>query len=905
MPGLYEYTLTLNDRASGTLQKLAGSSYETVQKFVQLSEKTDSLKRLAGDTGKSLTVLKQKIDLLQGEKELIDSSNITQIRTYNKEIAALNKQITKLETDTGGSKFGKNLKDAFSQIPGAGLFMNPVVMAGAGIAAVSKLSMSWEDGMAKINTTAQLPKEELDALSSKIKKLGVNAGADLAKVPDAYEKIISQTGNVALSTDILAISLQGAKAGYADVDLVAGAVGQSLSAIGKGKESATEVMDVLFAAKRVGAGEFADFAANIPQLINAGQGVGVTFREVAGAFAYMTGKGNSASSSTMLLQNAFSQLGRVDFQDALKTDGIEIFKDGKMRGLSDIMTDFGAKMAGMNDDEKTAWLDKIGLKDMQAKQAFMALSGETNKLKEAMDATANATGETAAALDKVNTPGNKIKEIWSNITGTGLGLGAVINSVLNPILDVLLGTFKGIFWIVGSVGAAWSWWTGKIQEGSPVIWGLTALITGLGAAIAISTVIAKADAIATALWRGEKSLLAIVTGKVTAAQWGLNAALLANPITWVVICVGALVAAFIAAWKHSEKFRGTMTGVFEVLKGVGSMLITFVIAPIKNLITGLGSIGSMFGKLFKKDFAGAAEEGKNALMAFSGANTANKLAEQGHSLGFKFKKGYAEGTADFRMDKEKDGYIKDEKTGKWSKKKEEKTLFENVNTNESRNADLKNTFSAIGGDENGNILKKIKGKGQKSNNTDKELSLGLPQNYNQTGSYSAIAQKFGSPLDIALQGTSKGTAPGDSKEKPVINMATRVDEIAGSLKRMAAAVSIPVALTLATSGSAQNIPTMPDFVANPIEQTQVEENNLLSSNSYDNSQLTTNEINSKTETNNIKNSSVANNNQDRNLNIVIDKIEIRVQPTDNNISQQIAANIGGEVEKALAEILNV
>lgn len=45
------------------------------------------------------------------------------------------------------------------------------------------------------------------------------------------------------------------------------------------------------------------------------------------------------------------------------------------------------------------------------------------------------------------------------------------------------------------------------------------------------------------------------TKLVTAAQWLLNAAMSANPITLVIIAIAALVAAFVVLWKKSDKFR--------------------------------------------------------------------------------------------------------------------------------------------------------------------------------------------------------------------------------------------------------------------------------------------------------------------------------------------------------------
>jgi TP901 family phage tail tape measure protein len=390
-------------------------------------------------------------------------------------------------------------------------------------AAAGKMAMSWEEGMAKINTTAQLPKEGLKALSDQIYKLGAEAGADLSTVPEAYEKIISQIGDAARSTEIFAASLKGAKAGFTDVSVVSGALAQSLSAIGDSNTSAQEVIDTLFAAKRVGAGEFADFANYIPSLIASAKGVGVSWKEVAGSFAYMTGKGNDAAASTMLLQNAFNALGKSDITNGLKSAGIAVFDNaGKMRGLSDIFTEVGDKMNGMSDQSKSAWLESIGLRDQQAKQAFMVLSSETDKLKLAMDATANATGELETALGMAANPAQNMAQVMTNLKGVAIGFGLVMMPAINSMIS---GLSSLLGWFVGLSDATKKW------------------IVGIGAVVAAI------------------GPLIFIVGKVILAIKGIKIALdflAKNPFMIWISAIVLVSGLLIALWKNCETFRAVV-----------------------------------------------------------------------------------------------------------------------------------------------------------------------------------------------------------------------------------------------------------------------------------------------------------------------------------------------------------
>lgn len=74
----------------------------------------------------------------------------------------------------------------------------------------------------------------------------------------------------------------------------------------------------------------------------------------------------------------------------------------------------------------------------------------------------------------------------------------------------------------------------------------------------------------------QTTITSAVTKAAAAAQWLLNAAMAANPITLVILAIVALVAIFVLAWKNSETFRAIVTGAWEAIKTASVAVFNFL-----------------------------------------------------------------------------------------------------------------------------------------------------------------------------------------------------------------------------------------------------------------------------------------------------------------------------------------
>ena len=206
------------------------------------------------------------------------------------------------------------------------------------------------------------------------------------------------------------------------------------------------------------------------------------------------------------------------------------------------------------------------------KNAMFAMADETNAKFDSMpktwaqiwvDMKNQALSMFAPILTKINQIGNSTK--FQKVT-TGLinGLAAVAN-IASSVLDILIS-------IASVIVDNWSW----IQ---PIIMGIVAAMLIYNGVMLVGNTIMAVQAAVKAIHTAMTTAWSVATFTATAAQQGLNAALLACPITWIILLIIAVIAAIYAACAAVAKFTGIANSGFGVICG----RIMVVIAFFKNL----------------------------------------------------------------------------------------------------------------------------------------------------------------------------------------------------------------------------------------------------------------------------------------------------------------------------------
>ena len=210
------------------------------------------------------------------------------------------------------------------------------------------------------------------------------------------------------------------------------------------------------------------------------------------------------------------------------------------------------------------------------KNAMFAAADETNAKFESMPKTwaqiwtsmqNKALSIFNPILTKINQIGNS--ERFTKVTDGIINGLAGIASVATAVLDLMIN-------VASVVVDNWSWL-------SPIILGVAAalgvyygrLLLVKGAELA-SAAVSGAVAVAKGIMAAATMLVTGATWAQVTAQYGLNAAMYACPIVWIIILIIALIALFYAAVAAVNHFAGTSVSATGIICGAFMAALAFI-----------------------------------------------------------------------------------------------------------------------------------------------------------------------------------------------------------------------------------------------------------------------------------------------------------------------------------------
>lgn len=222
-------------------------------------------------------------------------------------------------------------------------------------------------------------------------------------------------------------------------------------------------------------------------------------------------------------------------------------------------------------------------------------------------------------------------KIQSHLAPTMVRLAGLVKTAYTKVLD-----FSNKLYDVGT-------W---ISSHKSIFIGLGLILGVVGSQF----LIASAGSIAYSFGIG---LVTAMTWLSTAAFTALNFVISITPIGWLIIGIGALIITASLLWNKLGWLRGTVLGLWAVMKGFASMIKDYVINRFKELLSGITGIGSALVAFFNGDWQKAWDIGKKAGKDLLGVGSAKGAFEDAKKLGGLASKGWNEGMKDVTTPKEK------------------------------------------------------------------------------------------------------------------------------------------------------------------------------------------------------------------------------------------------------------
>lgn len=450
------------------------------------------------------------------------------------------------------------------------------VAVGAGIAV--KAASDFQDQTTHLVTDAGELPGKLAMVQQGILQISAATGTSAREITDAMYHVESAGFHGAQGLAVLRVAAQGARVGGAELDTVGKTLTGTMNAYGMSSKDAgvqtkmsVSLMNQLIATVGAGDMRMQDLAASLGNVAPVAATAKISFSEVGGALATMTGQNMSAQQATQDLRHTILSL---ESPNAVQTK--ELAKLGlSAREVQDSLGKRGlaATLAMVADAAKK----NSGALGQTYTQAMYKAMGGTTGLTVAMMLTgthmqsfkANADTVAAAARkggDSVDNWGRiqgtfkfKMDQAKVSIQDTGIALG----SALLPAVSAILGPIAHMLSLIaGNKVAAIAFATvvGGVLAGAigvKAVGALRDMAGGIKAAgDGMSWLVGKIVAM-TAAQEGQT----VATEAGTVAQEGLDAAEAANPVGLIIIAIIALIAIIVLLATHWKTVWKDVSGV--------------------------------------------------------------------------------------------------------------------------------------------------------------------------------------------------------------------------------------------------------------------------------------------------------------------------------------------------------
>lgn len=482
-----------------------------------------------------------------------------------------------------------------------------MTVAGAAVTAIGVKSLDsfgkFEASLNKAAVVAGGTAKDIGQLDDLANKMG----ADLPlSAQDSADAMIEMARNGASIGDIkkqFPAIAQAATAAGSDIKATAGVVQEAMNIWGKSLDSPQQAAAILVQTANASNASVEDMQQALATIGGSAGQAGMSLQVTSEAIGLLTNKGFSAAQASMDLNHAILQMMAPSkvAKDAMSSLGIS-FTDaqGKMKQFPTILSELNQALNGLNPDEKAQKLKAMfGTAGMQAIVPLLdTVKNKTNDAKVSWDAYAReqdkAAGSTKRASQSLKDQANEMqKNVGSSIEQLGGNWEALRNKSMKSAQDINGASIQ-------NANAMLQWATDSNSATAQFVRGFIGLSPAIGTATtSVGLFLRNAKTIAGTLSGGITGIsnfikvgvgiVQVASGAKTAtaafgalaessklasiAQWAFNSAILANPITWIVVGIAAVVAGLALFFTKTKTGQQMWANFVNWLKNAWQMLV--------------------------------------------------------------------------------------------------------------------------------------------------------------------------------------------------------------------------------------------------------------------------------------------------------------------------------------------
>lgn len=418
----------------------------------------------------------------------------------------------------------------------------------------------------------QALQREVIKTESQLKELGKQAGLTNA----ALDKISTTTADVAEGAEKMADATKGAStiaigilggtaaaagkvvSAFADTEQLVGGV-ETLFKDAAGTVS--EYADQAYKTAGLSANEYMEtvtgFSASLIQSLDGDTAKAAQYADMA--ITDMSDNANKMGSDMGSIQNAYQGFAK---QNYTMLDNLKLGYGGTKEEMQRLLDDAG-KIAGVKFDI-SSYSDVVDA--IHVMQENMGIAGTTAK---------EAEGTISGSIDMAKS------SIANLVSGLGQS-GADIDKLTQDVVDAVTTAVQNVIPVLKNL-------MDNLPSGVKIALGITAVIATVAPVLLIVSKIASGISAVT----GAMAMAKTATIAQTAAQYGWNAALLASPITWIVVGIAAVVAAVVLLFKNCKPFHDWVMSALKTVESVAktafNAIVTFFTVTIPGAWRGLVS----------------------------------------------------------------------------------------------------------------------------------------------------------------------------------------------------------------------------------------------------------------------------------------------------------------------------